>query len=207
MLLSLEMHLDPEDIAAGYRKMFDGELLKLAQSYDQLTDAAQTALRAEFARRGLDPPILEEAENPTELRDLITIARYRDLSEAIVVRTMLESAGIDVFLRDENLVRLDWQMSNLIGGIRLEVEAKDEARAAELLRQSIPAVIPFDDEDDFLQPRCPQCTSIDITYQGSSRGAALASLTVFAVPLPLGRESWICNSCGARWEDTENDSV
>ena len=65
------MHLDPEDIAAGYRKMFDGELLKLAQSYDQLTDAAQTALRAEFARRGLDPPILEEAENPPELRDLI----------------------------------------------------------------------------------------------------------------------------------------
>jgi hypothetical protein len=124
------MHLDPEDIAAGYRKMFDGELLKLAQAYDQLTDAAQTALRAEFARRNLEPPILEEAEDPTELRDLITVARYRDLSEAIVVRTMLESAGIYVFLRDENLVRLDWQVSNLIGGIRLEVEAKDEARAA-----------------------------------------------------------------------------
>jgi hypothetical protein len=132
------MNLDPEDIAAGYRKMFDGELLKPAQSYDQLTDAAQTALRAEFARRNLEPPILEEAADPTELRDLITLARYRDLSEAIVVRTMLESAGIYVFLRDENLVRLDWQVSNFIGGIRLEVEAKDEARAAELLRQSIP---------------------------------------------------------------------
>jgi len=201
------MNLDPEDIAAGYRKMFDGELLKLAQSYDQLTDAGQTALRAEFARRSLEPPILEEAEDPTELRDLITVARYRDLSEAIVVRTVLESAGIYVFLRDENLVRLDWQVSNLIGGIRLEVEAKDEARAADLLRQSIPAVIPFDDGDDFLQPHCPKCGSIDITYQGSSRGAALASLTVLAVPLPLGRESWICNSCDARWEDTEDDSV
>lgn len=122
LLLSLEMHIDPEDIAAGYRKMFDGELLKLAQSYDQLTEAAQTALRAEFAHRGLEPPVLEEAEDPAELRDLITVARYRDLSEAIVVRTMLESAGIYVFLRDENLIRLDWQVSNFIGGIRLEVE-------------------------------------------------------------------------------------
>ena len=96
------MHIDPEDIAAGYRRMFDGELLKLAQSYDQLTDAAQTALRAEFAHRGLEPPVLEEAEDPAELRDRITVARYRDPSEAIVVRTMLESAGIYVFLRDEN---------------------------------------------------------------------------------------------------------
>jgi hypothetical protein len=206
LLLSLEMDLDPEDIAAGYRKMLDGELLKLAQSYDELTDPAQTALRAEFARRGLEPPVLEEVDGQPELRDLVTVARYRDLSEAIVVRTVLECAGIYVFLRDENLIRLDWQVSNLIGGIRLQVEAKDEARAVELLHQSIPAVIPFGDRDDFLQPHCPKCGSIDITYQGSSRGAALASLTVLAVPLPLGRESWICNSCDARWEDTEGDS-
>ena len=201
------MHLNPEDIAEGYRKMFDGELLELAQSYEQLTDAAQTALRAEFAHRGLEPPLLDDAEDPPGLRDLITVARYRDLSEAIVVRTMLESAGIYVFLRDENLVRLDWQVSNFIGGIRLEVDAKDEARAAELIRQPIPAVIPFDDRDDFLQPHCRRCGSLDITYQGSSRGAALASLTVLAVPLPLGRESWICNSCDAKWEDTGDDSV
>jgi len=185
--------------------MFDGELLELAQSYDQLTAAAQAALRAEFARRGLEPPMLEDAGESPERRDLVTVARYRDLSEAIVVRTMLESAGIFVFLRDENLVRLDWQVSNFIGGIRLQVEARDAARATELLRQAIPAVIPFDDEDDFLQPHCPQCGSIDITFQGSSRGAALASLTVLAVPLPLGQESWICNACDARWEDGEED--
>jgi Putative prokaryotic signal transducing protein len=200
------MHLEPQDIAEGYRKMFDGELLELAQSYDQLTDTAQAALRAEFGRRGLDPPILAEAAPAPEPRDLVTLARYRDLSEAIVVRTMLESSGIYVFLRDENLVRLDWQVSNFIGGIRLQVEAKDEARAAELLRQSIPTVIPFDDDDDFLQPHCPKCGSIDITFQGASRGPALASLTVLAVPLPLGRETWLCNSCEAQWEDADDDA-
>jgi hypothetical protein len=186
--------------------MLEGELLELARSYDSLTDAAQTALKAEFALRNLEPPFIEE-EDPAESRELITLRRYRDLSEAIVARTLLQSAGIYVFLRDENLVRLDWQVSNFIGGIRLEVEAKDAAGAAELLRQSIPDVIPFDDEEDFVQPQCPKCGSTDITFEGSARGAALASLSVLSLPLPLGRETWQCNSCEVRWEDTEDDSV
>jgi hypothetical protein len=54
-----------------------------------------------------------------EYRDLVTLRRYRDLSEAIVARAVVESAGIYCFLKDENFVRLDWQMSNLLGGIRL----------------------------------------------------------------------------------------
>jgi Putative prokaryotic signal transducing protein len=200
------MDLDPRDIADGYKNMTEGELLKVAHSYDSLTEIAQTALRAEFARRNLEPPIIEDEEAAPERRKLVTLCRYRDLSEAIVARTLLESAGIYVFLRDENLVRLDWQVSNFIGGIRLQVEDKDEAAAAELLRQSIPDVIPFDDEEDFLQPQCPKCGSTDITFEGSSRGAALASVTVFALPLPLGRETWLCNACEARWEEMEDDS-
>jgi hypothetical protein len=197
------MDLDSEDIARGYRNMLEGELLELARSYDSLSDDAQGALRSEFARRHLEPPYIEEEEYAFERRDLVTLRRYRDLSEAIVARTLLESAGIYVFLRDENLVRLDWQVSNLIGGIRLQVEAKDEAGAAELLHQSIPGVIPFDDEEDFLQPQCPKCGSTDITFEGPSRGAALASVSVLALPLPFGRETWLCNSCEVRWEDTE----
>jgi hypothetical protein len=201
------MNLDPEDIAAGYSNMVDGELLQLAHSYDSLTDTAQAALRAEFSRRRLEPPIIDDEEEEPEPRNLVTLRRYRDLSEAIVARTLLESAGIYVFLRDENLVRLDWQVSNLIGGIRLQVEAKDQAAAAELLEQSIPAVIPFDPDDDYLQPQCPECGSTDITFEGAARGAALASLYVLAVPLPLGRETWLCNACEARWEDTEGDPI
>jgi hypothetical protein len=199
------MQRDPEEFTQTYRNMLDGELLSLARSYDQLTEQAQNAMRAEFARRGLEPPLVEEPEDSPVQRSLVTVARYRDLSEAIVVRTMLESAGIYVFLRDENLVRLDWQVSNFIGGIRLQVEANDEARAAELLSQTIPDVIPFEEGDDFFQPHCPNCDSIDITFEGSSRGAALASVTMLGIPLPLGRESWLCNSCGARWEEVDDE--
>ena len=205
LLLSRSMDLESKDIAESYKNMPEGELLELARSYDSLTEIAQAAMRAEFARRNLEPPLIEYEDAP-ERRKLVTLCRYRDLSEAIVARTLLESAGIYVFLRDENLVRLDWQVSNFIGGIRLQVEDKDEAAATELLRQSIPGVIPFDDEEDFVQPQCPKCGSTDITFEGASRGAALASVSVFALPLPLGRETWLCNACEARWEDLEDDS-
>jgi hypothetical protein len=198
------MNLDPDDFAATYARMGDLELLELASSYDSLTDSAQSVLRAEFDRRNLDPPTVEDSEDEVpDRRDLVTLRRYRDLSEAIVARTMLESAGIYVFLRDENLVRLDWQVSNFIGGIRLQVETKDEPFATELLDQVAPVAIPFADGDDFIQPHCPTCGSTDITFQGSSRGAALASLYVLSLPLPLGRKTWLCNSCDAVWDDAE----
>jgi hypothetical protein len=204
---SRSMNLDPEELAASYAKLGEPELLDLARSYDSLTDSAQAALRAEFARRNLDPPTIEDVEDrAADRRNLVILRRYRDLSEAIVARSLLKSAGIYVFLCDENLVRLDWQMSNFIGGIRLQVEAKDEQAAIDLLNQSIPTSIPYGAQAEFFQPHCPNCGSTDITFQGSSRGAALASLYVLSLPLPLGNETWLCNSCESRWKDTEDDS-
>jgi hypothetical protein len=197
--------IDPEDLVHQYARMSEVELLEFARTYDSLTAPAQTALRAEFSRRNLDPPEVEE-NLPATSRSLVTVRRYRDLSEAIVARSLLESAGIAAYLRDENLVRLDWQISNFIGGLRLQVEATDEAAAVELLAQEIPASIPFDHQAEFAQPHCLQCGSINITFEGSSRGAALASLYLLSLPFPQRPKTWICNSCGARWEETEGDT-
>jgi hypothetical protein len=196
------MQPSPQELANNYGKMSESELVKLALSYDSLTEPAQTALRAEFATRHLDPPTIEDLETPSATGPgFVTLRRYRDLSEAIAARSLLESAGIAAYLRDENLVRLEWQISNFIGGIRLHVEQADEAAAAEFLRQPIPDKVPYDEQAEFAQPLCPKCGSKDITFQGSSRGAALASLYFLSLPLPLGQETWLCNSCDARWVD------
>jgi hypothetical protein len=189
-----------------YHSKSEPELQALASDWYSLTTEARTALSAEFTRRKLDfvePPQIEEEDLP-EFRDLITLRRFRDLSEAIVARGALESAGIFCFLKDENTVRLDWQISNMIGGIRLQVYSADVEAAEEVLNQPIPDTIHFADEPSFEQPRCPQCDSTDITYEGTNRSAALASLYLFSVPLPLGSPSWTCNHCGARWQDTED---
>src|SRR5580700_9060704 len=101
------------NFAQRYRAMSEIELMDLARGYDDLVDEAQAALRAEFARRGLEPPLIEEEEPQAEDDgELVTVARYRDMPEAVVARTVLEEAGIECLLRDENTVRTDWLLSN-----------------------------------------------------------------------------------------------
>jgi hypothetical protein len=200
------MNPSPDELAKNYAQMGEYELTEVARSYDSLTESAQTALRAEFDKRNLDPPTIDDLDAPAATGpNFVTIRRYRDLSEAIVARSLLESAGIPAYLRDENLVRLEWQISNFVGGIRLQVVQADEAAAAELLSQPIPDTVPFDELTEFDQPLCPRCATKDITFQGSSRGAALASLYFLSLPLPLGRETWLCNACEARWIDDQDD--
>ena len=139
-----------------------------------------------------------------ETGEFVTVERYRDLSEAIVARGMLESAGIEVFLQNENTVRMDWVISNGIGGIRLQVDAANAAGALDLLEQPIPRSIALEGVEDFEQPHCPKCGSIDITNQAANFEPALVAAVGFLLPLPVGRKIWICNNCRARWEDTDD---
>ena len=189
-----------------YRSMSELELNELLADVYSLVPEAKNALAAEFAIRGLDftEPLLSGEDAPTEFRDLVTIRRYRDLSEAIVARAVIESAGIFCFLKDENLVRLDWQVSNFIGGIRLQVSANDVPSAEAILAQPIPEEINIPDQPGFEQPRCPRCNSTDIAWERQGRKAALASLYLFALPLPRGSESWTCSNCGLKWVDNED---
>jgi hypothetical protein len=203
-------HHGPDPTFADiYRPMADPELQDLLSDWHSLIPEARSALAAEFATRNLqfiEPPSPDDEASP-EFRDLTTIRRYRDLSEALVARAVIESAGIFCFLKDENLVRLDWQVSNFIGGIRLQVAAADVESASDILSQPIPNEISIPNQPGFLQPRCPRCTSTDITWERQGRKAALASLYLFSLPLPRGSESWHCNSCDLRWTDDEPEET
>ena len=196
---------DRQAFAAQYAGMTETELMAVAKAYDTLTESAQAALREEFAHRHLDPPLIEDddgTEAPTDQK-LVTVRCYRDLSEAIVARSVLEGAGMFCFLQNENIVRLDWQISNFIGGIRLQVAASDAAAAEEILSAPVPASIEMEGEPDYIQPRCPRCDSLDINFEGSGRGAALAALYLFSLPAPMGEKRWRCNHCGLLWADDE----
>jgi hypothetical protein len=194
------------NFAERYRPMSETELMNLAREYDGLVDEAQAALRAEFARRGLEPPLIEEDEAPIAGDDpgLVTVARYRDMPEAIVARAVLEEAGIECLLRDENTVRTDWLLSNLIGGMRLQVAAKDEVKARELLSQPVPQEFATD-SGDFVQPVCPKCGSTDVIANDPDRKVLAASMLI-NIPLPHRRPNeaeWRCLQCDAVWVDDE----
>lgn len=137
-----------------YRSLSDGELLKIAGGWPSLVDEAKPLLEKELARRRLElvEAIKESEESRGRFVDLVTIRHYRDLSEAIVARGVIESAGILCSLKDENLVRLDWQISNLIGGIGLQVPWEDIQAAEAILQQPIPETISLPDQPPFEQP-------------------------------------------------------
>jgi hypothetical protein len=40
---------------------------------------------------------------------------------------------VECFLADENMVRMDWFISNLLGGVKLLVEPQDFIRASRIL--------------------------------------------------------------------------
>jgi predicted RNA-binding Zn-ribbon protein involved in translation (DUF1610 family) len=194
----------PEDLAAQYAQMSETELMEQARSYDGLLEVAQVALRAEFARRGLEPPLVEEREE-WGFRRLMTVRRYRDLAEAYMGRSLLESAGIPAWIADEHLVRMDWFYSDLIGGMRLQVDERDEAAAREILEEGTPETITYGEEEVYVQPTCPKCGSAEIMLgSGTERGRSLLALYVLSIPVPPRKAMWHCVACGARWVASDN---
>jgi hypothetical protein len=135
-------------LTALYSQMAEGELQEIAAEASTLTKIAQKALSDEFQRRGI--PAVPEAPKIThefEFQDLVTIRQFRDLPEAILARGVLESAGIEAFLADDNIVRMDWFISNLVGGIKLKVRNEDLETANEVLQEPVPGELPPENSD------------------------------------------------------------
>ena len=222
--------IDPERerrrLVEFYSHQMDGELEKVAgQAYD-LTAIAREALRAEMSRRGLavglvesapiapaapampgDPapepaPVESSAGGELELQKMVTIRKFRDLPEALLAKGSLESAGIECALLDGNMVRMDWFISNFIGGVKLQVRQEDADVAEEILTQPIPENFDVSGIGEYAQPRCPQCQSLDVNFQ-ELEPAAYLSLAI-QVPIPFHRRAWRCHSCKSEWEEVES---
>jgi len=189
-------------LADNYAGMTDGELQRLARNAESLTELAWDALEDEMDRRHLecaeDPA--PEPRQEMEMRELVTIRQFRDLPEALLAKGSLESAGIECFLADENLVRLDWFISNFIGGIKLNVRAADALNAQKLLDEPILEGIYVQGVGLYEQPRCPKCQSLDVNFQELDRPIAYMS-AFLRVPMPVQRSGWRCHACDAEWED------
>lgn len=76
-----------------------------------------------------------EHDDGAGLRPFV-LRRYRDMPQAFVAKGLLDSAGIECFLQDDNVIRLDWLWSNAMGGIKLLVRQKDAEQAAQLLEEN-----------------------------------------------------------------------
>jgi DNA-directed RNA polymerase subunit RPC12/RpoP len=140
--------------------------------------------------------------------EVITLWRYRDLPEALMAWTKLQSAGIECSLADKEIVRLDWFWSNAFGGVRLQLAGADAEDALALLADEIPASFPAEEVgEEYVQPECPECRSRDVAYEKFNRGLATLFLglglvsVVPSLPVWIPRlKPWKCEDCGHRWK-------
>jgi len=103
-------------------------------------------------------------------------------------------------LADGNLVRMDWLLSNAIGGIRLQVEQQDLESARAILNEPIPPEL--GDEvlgEPFIQPRCPRCCSLDIGFEKIDRFWTYGLWLLLSFPIPVQKGNWKCYTCGIEW--------
>lgn len=123
-----------------YSRMTDGELQELAEDTASLTGLASQILNDEMASRGLSPsqPDPDGSQDEVMPWKMETIRSFPDVMQAWLAKSSLESAGIECRLLDDNMVRLDWGASIVLGGVKLQVKPEDAETALALLDQPVP---------------------------------------------------------------------
>jgi hypothetical protein len=143
-------------------------------------------------------PSYNQAHMPEEL---VTLWRYRDLPEALVARSKLDSQEVWCVLAHDNIVRLDWFWSNAVGGVWLQVADDDAEYAMSVLAEEIPATFTAEETGEaYQQPECPTCHSRDVAFEPLYRGIALFFLGLVPLPVWIPKKSWSCGDCGHDWK-------
>ena len=68
----------------------------------------------------------------------VTIAVFHSQPEFLLARTRLESADIECFAYDENMLRIGGWHSHILGGIKLQVRESEAQDALAILHQTAP---------------------------------------------------------------------
>jgi len=69
------------------------------------------------------------------MKPMQTLITYNYSHEAGVLRSLLESEGINTFLTNETLVQVNPMLSNAVGGVELQVAADDLEKALQVMKE------------------------------------------------------------------------
>lgn len=116
----------------------------------------------------------------------VIIAAFEYAADVQIIKGKLESEGIPVFLRDENTLNSDPLISNAIGGVKLQVYAKDKERALKIYNE----VRAYAIDDEGKPIVCPNCKAekSEVYYE---RKSILHKLFPF-----FEKRKYKCLNCG-----------
>jgi hypothetical protein len=129
----------------------------------------------------------------------VALRRFRDVPDARLAWSILDSTGIESFLIDEVTIRMNWFWSNLLGGIKICVKLEDAEDAIQILKVEIPEKFNIEGVGEFEQPRCPQCRSLDISLESLNKHATYACILLLNLPIQIRRRRWRCEFCDYAW--------
>ena len=140
--------------------------------------------------------------SPMADEPIVTVATYMNLAEADLARGKLQAEGIEAWLSDDNMLRMDWFYGNFLNGVKLQVKQEDAERAWEVLAEGIPPELQDEQAGGvFEQPKCPKCGSLDVSRVTFNRKMSY-TLMYFGLPYPVPTtEHWLCEECGVAWID------
>ncbi len=126
---------------------------------------------------------------------MITIATRYSLDETLLLRSHLEGSGIPAFIPDEFMAQNAWTWITAIGGIRIQVPPEHEEAARELIASGNVSA-----SNAVSTVHCPYCDSASVAQNDLGKRMALFSIIIFSLPLPFGRNNYICKSCGKKFK-------
>src|ERR1700675_4284501 len=111
-MAKIDWEKERQRLTALYASMEDAELEKIGVVPESLTHVARETLGTEMLRRGMKLPETGSVDFVTS--KTVVARRYRDLPDASIAKSILDSAGMQNFLANDNVIRLDWLWSNLM---------------------------------------------------------------------------------------------
>ena len=149
----------------------------------------------------------------------MTVATYREMSDAVVAKGKLDAAGIHCVLsagahadprsaagRTPDSPGMDGFLAKASDDVHLQVHEEDAETATKILTGA------SDDEefDDLLdEPECPTCGSMDLHYHDGKHWRPWVGVFVAGeTTLASHKREWRCDECGATWtEDEASETV
>ena len=133
--------------------------------------------------------------------EFVTILNFENVAQAHIYKSKLESEGIHVFLKDENMMGV-YPVYNLsVGGVKLQVRAEDVEAARQILAVDENAVLKS-------KVKCPICGSSEVwsSYHSVKDAKGFIAIVVallFEVLPFYSRLVYKCKDCGNEFKHAE----